>query len=107
MWTRFGDYFFVEPCALIVSAMVGAAVTLPVDNIRTRLMQAHSDPSRNRLNYKGAWDVVVKSLKYEGTVWSLWSGYTTFYFSVLFYALLTTSITQRFTTSWKLKKGLS
>ena len=44
MWTRFGDYFFVEPCALIVSAMVGSAVTLPMDNIRTRLMQAHSNP---------------------------------------------------------------
>ena len=41
MWIRFGDYYFVQPVALIWAALVSSAVTLPFDNVRTRIMQAH------------------------------------------------------------------
>jgi len=40
-FTRFGEYGFVEPAALILASAFAAAVTLPIDNIRTRLVQMH------------------------------------------------------------------
>ena len=43
LWTGFGDYYFVQPIALLGAAAVSSIVTLPFDNIRTRLMQAHPE----------------------------------------------------------------
>jgi hypothetical protein len=44
LWTTFGDYYFVQPVALLWAASISAAVTLPFDNVRTRFMQAHPEP---------------------------------------------------------------
>lgn len=49
--TRFGEWNFVSPLALIIATAVAAAVTLPFDNIRTRWIQLHSQPERNRVNF--------------------------------------------------------
>ncbi len=40
-YTRFGDYGFVSPLALMLAALFSSVVTLPFDNIRTRIMNAH------------------------------------------------------------------
>lgn len=36
LFTRFGEYGFVQPLALLIASFIGAFVTLPIDNIRTR-----------------------------------------------------------------------
>ena len=43
-FTRFGEWGFVDPLALALATGVASAVTLPFDNIRTRLVQLHSQP---------------------------------------------------------------
>ena len=43
-YLRFGDYGFVQPISVFLASLVSAAITLPFDNVRTRLMQAHSHP---------------------------------------------------------------
>lgn len=68
-------------------------------------MQAHSQPDRNRMNYRSVADAIAKSFKYEGN-WGLLCGYYSFYISTLLYATLTIGITNSFTESWKRKKGL-
>ena len=40
-FTRFGEYGFVDPLALLLATGISAAATLPIDNIRTRLVQMH------------------------------------------------------------------
>ena len=41
LFTRFGEYGWVDPLALLVAAAISSAVTLPIDNIRTRMIQLH------------------------------------------------------------------
>lgn len=106
MWTRFGDYYFVQPVALLCAALFSSAVTLPFDNIRTRIMNLHSEPDRNRLNYNGALDVIVKSTLFEQHPLALWAGYVPYFLSILVYSGLTIGITSLFTDSWKKKRGL-
>lgn len=50
-FTRFGEYGFVDPLALFLATAISAAVTLPIDNIRTRTIQLHKQTDRNRLNF--------------------------------------------------------
>ena len=64
LWIRFGDYAFVQPLALLFATLTSTLITLPFDNIRTRLMNQQSDPSRNRLNYMGMWDAFVSTVLY-------------------------------------------
>ena len=107
LYLRFGDYGFVWPLAVALSNFVSAVVTLPFDNIRTRVMNAHSDPSRNRMNYKGIFDIVVKSYRYEKSHFAMWAGFYTYYFSSLAYAFLTVGITSGITDSIKRAKGIN
>lgn len=106
MWIRFGDYYFVQPTALICAALFSAAVTLPFDNVRTRIMQLHPEHDRNRMNYGGTVDVFMKSMIYEHHKLALWAGYMPYFLSTLIYSGLTIGITGLFTDSWKKKKGL-
>ena len=106
MWIRFGDYYFVQPTALICAALISAAVTLPFDNARTRIMQLHPEHNRNRMNYSGTFDVFIQSTLYEHHRLALWAGYMPHFLSTLVYSGLTIGITSLFTASWKKKKGL-
>jgi len=47
--------------ALLFASIIGTAVTLPFDAARTRLMNAQTDVSRNRLNYSGVIDVFMQT----------------------------------------------
>ena len=106
LFTRFGEYGFVDPLALLIATSISAFVTLPIDNIRTRLCQLHSSPDRNRLNPSGIIPAVIQSLKVEGHALALWAGYFTFFPQLFVYAYLTVGITNTFTESWKRKEGL-
>ncbi len=93
LYIRFGDYGFVKPLTLFMAALTSSIITLPFDNVRTRIMNAHSDPSRNRLNYRGIIDVFVKSLTYEKSHFAMWAGFFSYFASTLIYASLTVGIT--------------
>lgn len=45
---------------MFLAAVVSSAITLPFDNIRTRLMNVQVQPERNRINYNGYFDVLKK-----------------------------------------------
>jgi hypothetical protein len=105
-FTRFGEYGFVDPLALLLATAVAAGVTLPFDNIRTRTIQLHKEHDRNRINFSGIAEAVRKSLKTETHPLSLWAGFYTFYPQLFIYASLTVGITNAFTESWKRKEGL-
>lgn len=106
LYLRFGDYGFVRPLAIFLAALVSSAVTLPFDNARTRIMNSHSDPSRNRLNYTGILDIFAKSARYEKSRFALWAGFYSYFSSNLLYAYLTVGITSGTTTYLKRKNGL-
>ena len=97
LFTRFGEYGFVDPLALLIATSISAFVTLPVDNIRTRLIQLHKQADRNRLNPAGIIDAFAQSQKVEGHGLALWAGYFTFFPQLFVYAYLTVGITNTFT----------
>ena len=105
-WIRFGDYGFVQPIALLLASIVSTVVTLPFDNLRTRIMNSHKEPERNRLNYTGIIDAFVKGAKVEQNFRSHWAGFYTYLAATYIYAYLTVGITREFTESWKRKEGL-
>ena len=106
LFTRFGEWGFVDPLALLISTAIAAAATLPFDNIRTRWIQLHKQPERNRLNFATFSQAVGSALKVEGHPLALWAGYFTFFPQLFIYAYLTVGITNTFTESWKRKAGL-
>jgi hypothetical protein len=69
-------------------------------------MNAQKLTERNRLNYSGIIDIVVKSGLYEGSPAALWAGFYTYLISTLLYASLTVYVTDSITTSWKRGAGL-
>lgn len=93
LFTRFGDYGFVGPFALILATFVSAAVTLPVDNIRTKMMQMHKQEERNRYTFRTMIEGVKQSMKIEAHPLALWAGFYTFYFQLFVFAYLTIGIT--------------
>lgn len=105
-FTRFGEYGFVEPLALLLATGISSFVALPIDNLKTRMVQLHKQTDRNRLNFAGLVDGVRMSMKTEGHPLSLWAGYATFFPQLFVYAYLTVGITNTFSESWKRKEGL-
>lgn len=106
MFIRFGEFDFVKPTALFLASFVSSMITLPFDNVRTRLMNLHSQTERNRLNYRGYFDVFVQQLVHEPNSRSLYAGFYTYLMATYVYAWLTVGITECFTESWKRKDGL-
>ena len=106
LYLRFGDYGFVQPLSLFLAALTSSVITLPFDNCRTRLMYAHSDKSRNRLNYSGILDIFGKSLLHEKSHFAMWAGFYTYFMSTWMYAALTVGITSGITDSLKKSAGL-
>lgn len=107
LYLRFGDFGFVRPLSIILAALTSSIITLPFDNARTRIMNAHSDPSRNRLNYKGIIDVFSKSLIHEKSNFALWAGFYSYFASTLVYAFLTVGISSGITNQLKKANGVN
>ena len=106
LYIKFGDYGFVEPIALALGAAVSTFVVLPFDTARTRVMQYHNQPERNRLQNRSLMNVLVNSLKYERTPFAMLAGYWTYYIYTLMYASLTIGITNRMCDSRKRANNL-
>ena len=56
-----------------------------------------ADPSKNRINYKSGWDVVLNSMKYEGLN-GLFVGGIPYYLKILTYTTLVCSFLPRLFT---------
>jgi len=105
-FTRFGEWQFVDPLALSLATFITASVTLPLDNIRTRLVQSFKELDRNRINFTSISEGISRSIHIESHPFALWAGFYTFYPQLFIYAYLTVEITNAFTESWKKKEGL-
>lgn len=99
-WITFGDFGFVKPFAIVWAAFWGSIFTLPVDNIKTKLMKQFNDGSKNRISYNGIFDVVTKSLEVEGYL-GLWAGFFPFYARTLLYCFFTVYAMDEITSNWK------
>ncbi len=96
----------MDPLALLLATAISSAVTLPIDNIRTRMIQLHKQAERNRINFSTISQGISKALDVETHPLSLWAGYYTFFPQMFIYAYLTVGITNAFSESWKRKEGL-
>ena len=105
-FTRFGEYAFVNPLALVIASFIGAMATLPFDNLRTRYVQQFKEAERNRINFKNFGQLMKYTLAAERHPMSLWAGFYTYYVGMFMYAWMTVGITNTFADSWKRKQGL-
>ena len=70
------------------------------------MIQLHSQPERNRINFKSLPEAVSRAIRIESHPLALWAGMFTFFPQLFVYAYLTVGITNAFTESWKKKEGL-
>lgn len=61
-----------------LASFVGSFISLPFDNIKTKLQKMKQDPVTGKYPYDGIVDAFTKSIKKEG-VGRLWVGFLTFY----------------------------
>lgn len=87
MYNAFGDVFVNPIAALLVASVWGTVLTLPLDNIRTRLMNQFPDKKLNRMNYTGIVNVINKAIQVEGAN-ALFVGMVPHYAHVLLYSAL-------------------
>ncbi len=50
LYNSFGYSRAIAPIGLLVSSFISSLVTIPLDNIRTRIMQSHQIAEKNRVN---------------------------------------------------------
>ena len=89
MYGTFGDVFTNRVIALFCSASVGLGATFVIDNIRTRLMYTHSNPSLNRLNYRSATEALWKAYIHEGG-WTFMAGMVPMFMKMYIYGAAVT-----------------
>lgn len=106
LYLRFGDYPSIRTIAIFLASLTSAVITLPFDNARTRIMNAHLEPERNRFNYKGLMHLFSTACLLEKSKFGLWAGFYTYFASTFLYAYLTVGITSGITASIKRSKGL-
>lgn len=87
-WNCFGDCAANTLYAILGASLVGAAVTLPFDNLKTRLQNQHTNKSLNRMNYNDMLHAMNLAYRNEGMYWFA-PGFTTYYAKVVLYACLT------------------
>lgn len=93
--STFGDSFINAPIALVVTSGFATIVALPVDNLKTRLQYAYSDPALNRLNYNNSTLMAfVKSFTHEGT-YTYYAGAYAFFLRMLLYSASTVYISDK------------
>lgn len=93
LFIRFGEFDFVKPTALLLAAFVSSCITLPFDNVRTRLMNLHTEADRNKVNYRGYIDTFQQAILLERTPRGLYAGFYTWMLATYVYAWLTIGIT--------------
>jgi len=105
-WTTFGDMTVVNyTLALLWASLWSSLVTLPVDNIRTRVMTAFPDLTKNRIQFKNMPDLYFKIFINEG--WKgLYVGYYTYFIKTLVFCTVTVAGLDCVTRQWKINSGL-
>ncbi|KAJ6827917.1 mitochondrial uncoupling protein 3 [Iris pallida] len=70
-----GDNIFSHTLASVASGLCATALSCPADVIKTRMMnQSAGREESSRAMYKGSYDCLVKTVKFEGTM-TLWKGF--------------------------------
>jgi len=106
MWICFGPTSLNRPLSILWAALWGSLLTLPFDNIKTRLQKQFADPTKDRLSYVGFNDAVISVTVYERPH-SFWVGLFPYYLKVALYTTLTVYMMDKITTKWKRKAGLT
>lgn len=87
---------------------IGALVSLPFDNLKTRLQKAFPDSTLNRLNY-GTNNNLIQTFfvvaNYEKG-FALWAGFYAYYARVFGYGFMTVWLMDKYTTAQKRKARL-
>lgn len=105
MFNHFGDNYANRPIALAIGALVGATLSLPFDNLKTRLQYAFSDAAKNRLNYAGTIDCARQVFIHEA--WTgFYAGYYVYIVRTFLYGLTTIYAMDFVTNRWKRQAGL-
>jgi len=105
MYNCFGETDANRPIALILASVAATLVTIPFDNVKTRLQYSFQDPAQNRLNYNGFVDCARKIFMFEG--WqSFFVGSYAYYTRTLLYGLTTIYTMDIINDRWKRKAGL-
>lgn len=73
-------------CASMVSGAVASVLSLPFDNVKTKLQKMKKGADGN-MPYKGVIDCITKTSKKEGPL-KLWVGLSTYYFRVAPHAII-------------------
>lgn len=105
MWITFGETIVNRPISIFWAALWGSLLTLPIDNIKTRLQKQFPDPTKNRINYQSAFDALVKIVQIEG-LQAFLVGFYPYYARVSLYTLGTVYVMDKITTRWKKQAGL-
>lgn len=79
-------------CASMISGFCATILSLPFDNIKTKLQKMKKGPD-GKLPYKGLIDCFAKTIKAKG-VGSLWIGVNTYFFRVAPLAMISLSLNE-------------
>lgn len=101
-----GESWLPRPLALVIAAFWGAALTLPFDNLKTRMQNQFVDPNQNRMNYTGFVNAAKQVFYTEGSL-SFWVGFGTYYSKVLTYAFITLFGMDWYLDKCKINAGLA
>jgi hypothetical protein len=88
LYVTFGEVFTNRIFAALYAAAIGAAITVPIDNIRTRIQYQSRDVTKNRMTYKGVLDCANKIFVNEG-IFSFYAGMQVSYMQLVVYTLST------------------
>lgn len=105
LYTYFGDNFGNRWISLFTATLIASFITLPFDNIKTRLQKAFPDPSLNRINYAGFRDCLRTVCQVEG-FWGLYAGYYAYFLRVGIYGWFTLLTSEGLMNALKKKAGL-
>jgi len=102
LYVTFGEVFTNRIFAALYAAAIGAFITIPVDNIRTRLQYQSANAIKNRMNYKGFFDCINKIYINEG-IFSFYAGAQISYLQLVVYTLSTIYLCDLFVEQEKRK----
>ena len=106
MWICFGPTSVNRPLSIAWAALWGSLLTLPFDNIKTRLQKQFKDPAKNRLTYLGFFDA-FNTVAIVEKPHSLWVGLFPYYLKIFLYTTMTVYMMDKVTTGWKRRAGLN
>jgi solute carrier family 25 oxoglutarate transporter 11 len=102
LYVTFGEVYTNRIIATLYAAALGTILTVPFDNIRTRIQYQSTDRSINRMTYRGFFDCITKIYRNEG-VFSFYAGAQISYFHLVAYTLSTVYLCDLFVDQAKMR----